>query len=46
MFKQRCIHHFEIFVDGAKIILQKYQSQQACMITGNISDENITLIEG
>ena len=36
----------EIFVDGEKIILQKYHSQQACMITGNISDENISLIDG
>ncbi|EOO22126.1 AbrB/MazE/SpoVT family DNA-binding domain-containing protein [Bacillus cereus group sp. MYBK15-3] len=36
----------EIFVDGDKIILQKYQSQQACMITGDISNKNISLIDG
>lgn len=36
----------EIFVDGDKIVLQKCQSQQACMITGSISDENISLIDG
>ncbi|MDF9524838.1 AbrB/MazE/SpoVT family DNA-binding domain-containing protein [Bacillus cereus] len=36
----------EIFVDGDKIILQKYQSQQACMITGDISNKNISLVDG
>ncbi|PFD20455.1 AbrB/MazE/SpoVT family DNA-binding domain-containing protein [Bacillus cereus] len=36
----------EIFVDGDKIILQKYQSQHACMITGDISNKNISLIDG
>ncbi|MDA2074287.1 AbrB/MazE/SpoVT family DNA-binding domain-containing protein [Bacillus cereus] len=36
----------EIFVDGDKIILQKYQSQQACMITGDISNKNISLLNG
>lgn len=36
----------EIFVDGDKIVLQKYQPQQACMITGDISDENISLMGG
>lgn len=36
----------EIFVEDDKIILQKYQPQQACMITGNISDNNISLGNG
>ncbi|EEM93141.1 AbrB/MazE/SpoVT family DNA-binding domain-containing protein [Bacillus thuringiensis] len=36
----------EIFVEDDKIILQKYQPQQACMITSNISDNNISLGNG
>ncbi|MGY4558747.1 AbrB/MazE/SpoVT family DNA-binding domain-containing protein [Bacillus thuringiensis] len=36
----------EIFVDDDKIILQKYKSQQACMITGDVSDKNISLVGG
>ncbi|AMR88308.1 AbrB/MazE/SpoVT family DNA-binding domain-containing protein [Bacillus thuringiensis] len=36
----------EIFVEDDKIILQKYQPQQACMITSNISDNNISLVNG
>ncbi|MBW3496658.1 AbrB/MazE/SpoVT family DNA-binding domain-containing protein [Bacillus sp. FDAARGOS_1420] len=36
----------EIFVEDDKIILQKYQPQQACMITGDISDNNISLGNG
>lgn len=30
----------EIFVDGDKIILQKYKSKMECAITGEISDNN------
>ncbi|MDH2881791.1 AbrB/MazE/SpoVT family DNA-binding domain-containing protein [Bacillus cytotoxicus] len=29
-----------------KSILQKYKSQQACMITGDVSDKNISLVGG
>ncbi|WP_242268969.1 AbrB/MazE/SpoVT family DNA-binding domain-containing protein [Bacillus cereus group sp. BfR-BA-01352] len=36
----------EIFVDGDNIVLQKYQTQSACMITGDISDRNISLVDG
>ncbi|MBM7644948.1 transcriptional pleiotropic regulator of transition state genes [Scopulibacillus daqui] len=33
----------EIFLDDNKIILKKYTSQNACQITGEISDENISV---
>lgn len=36
----------EIFVEDDKIILQKYQSHQACMITGDISERNCSLANG
>lgn len=36
----------EIFVDDDKKILQKYKSQQACMITGDVLDKNISLVGG
>ncbi|MBC6971048.1 AbrB/MazE/SpoVT family DNA-binding domain-containing protein [Bacillus sp. Xin] len=36
----------EIFVEDEKIILQKYQSHQACMITGDVSKRNFSLANG
>ncbi|WP_182813019.1 AbrB/MazE/SpoVT family DNA-binding domain-containing protein [Bacillus sp. ME78] len=33
----------EIFVEDEKIILQKYKSHDACTITGDISEKNISL---
>lgn len=36
----------EIFTDNGRIILQKYNPSQACIITGEISDENKTLGNG
>ncbi|EDZ49284.1 MULTISPECIES: AbrB/MazE/SpoVT family DNA-binding domain-containing protein [Bacillus] len=33
----------EIFVEDEKIILQKYKSYDACAITGDISEKNISL---
>ncbi|MBO1582548.1 AbrB/MazE/SpoVT family DNA-binding domain-containing protein [Bacillus sp. XF8] len=36
----------EIFVEDDKIILQKYQAHQACMITGDVSERNCSLAEG
>lgn len=36
----------EIFVDGDKLILQKYVPAQTCIITGEISDNNVTIGEG
>ncbi|EMN7726843.1 AbrB/MazE/SpoVT family DNA-binding domain-containing protein [Bacillus cereus] len=36
----------EIFVDGESIILQKYNPNGSCQITGKISDQNIELAGG
>ncbi|AFQ19540.1 AbrB/MazE/SpoVT family DNA-binding domain-containing protein [Bacillus thuringiensis] len=36
----------EIFVEGEKIILQKYKSYDACAITGDISEKNMSLANG
>ncbi|ARJ25687.1 AbrB family transcriptional regulator (plasmid) [Bacillus mycoides] len=35
-----------IFVKDDQIILKKYQSQQACIITDEISDRNVSLVNG
>ncbi|QTN00758.1 AbrB/MazE/SpoVT family DNA-binding domain-containing protein [Sediminibacillus dalangtanensis] len=36
----------EIFVDEDKIVLQKYKPRKQCMITGEISEDNIVLPSG
>ncbi|PEO00493.1 AbrB family transcriptional regulator [Bacillus cereus] len=36
----------EIFVEDEKIILKKYESHHACMITGDISTKNFSLANG
>ncbi|EJV55932.1 AbrB/MazE/SpoVT family DNA-binding domain-containing protein [Bacillus cereus] len=36
----------EIFLADDRIILQKYQSQQACVITDEISERNVSLANG
>ncbi|MBJ8030681.1 AbrB/MazE/SpoVT family DNA-binding domain-containing protein [Bacillus cereus group sp. N21] len=36
----------EIYVEGEKIILKKYESHGACVITGEVSDKNISLADG
>lgn len=36
----------EIFVNGDKIIFQKYKPSNACMITGEVSDQNLHLNNG
>ncbi|MED3274783.1 AbrB family transcriptional regulator [Bacillus thuringiensis serovar silo] len=36
----------EIFVDGGSIILQKYNPNNSCQITGEVSEENIELAGG
>lgn len=36
----------EIYVDGDKIILRKYEPRMACMITGQISEDNLVLNDG
>ncbi|MCU5555503.1 AbrB/MazE/SpoVT family DNA-binding domain-containing protein [Bacillus cereus] len=36
----------EIFVEGEDIILQKYQPGGVCVLTGEVSNRNITLADG
>ncbi|MCY7773472.1 AbrB/MazE/SpoVT family DNA-binding domain-containing protein [Bacillus haynesii] len=36
----------EIFVEDEKIILRKYKQSKACVITGEVSDQNMTLSGG
>ncbi|EKS8371506.1 AbrB/MazE/SpoVT family DNA-binding domain-containing protein [Bacillus thuringiensis] len=36
----------EIFVDGEKIVLQKYQPDGICMVTGEVSERNFLLANG
>ncbi|MEB9686075.1 hypothetical protein BK742_09025 [Bacillus thuringiensis serovar pingluonsis] len=36
----------EIFVEDDKIILKKHQSHLACMITGEVSERNVSLANG
>lgn len=36
----------EIFVENDKIILKKYVPNMACAVTGEVSDENLSLLGG
>lgn len=36
----------EIFVDDDAVIMKKYSPQNACIVTGEISDENLSLFGG
>ena len=36
----------EIFTDDDKIILKKYQPRMTCAITGDVSDDNLSLADG
>lgn len=36
----------EIFTDENKIILKKYQPRMTCAVTGDVSDDNMTLADG
>ncbi|MFC4389296.1 AbrB/MazE/SpoVT family DNA-binding domain-containing protein [Gracilibacillus marinus] len=36
----------EIYVDDERIVLQKYKANMTCHITGDISDNNLTLADG
>ncbi|SET74211.1 transcriptional regulator, AbrB family [Oceanobacillus limi] len=36
----------EIYVDNDRVVLKKYQPNMSCHITGETSDENITLANG
>ncbi|KGA83663.1 AbrB family transcriptional regulator [Lysinibacillus fusiformis] len=36
----------EIFVDGEKIILKKYVPNMSCAITGEVSSDNLSVLDG
>ncbi|MFJ8100390.1 AbrB/MazE/SpoVT family DNA-binding domain-containing protein [Lysinibacillus sp. NPDC096212] len=36
----------EIFIDGDRIILKKYMANMTCAVTGEVSDNNISLLGG
>ncbi len=36
----------EIYVDDDKIILKKYKPNMACAVTGEVSDDNMSLLNG
>ncbi|BDH62147.1 transition state regulatory protein AbrB [Lysinibacillus sp. PLM2] len=36
----------EIFVEEDKIILQKYKPNMTCVVTGEVSEQNISLLDG
>lgn len=36
----------EIFVDEDKVILKKYKANMTCDITGEVSENNVLLLEG
>ncbi|WP_082236036.1 AbrB/MazE/SpoVT family DNA-binding domain-containing protein [Halobacillus massiliensis] len=36
----------EVFVDGERLIMQKYKPNKACVVTGEVSDENQKLPGG
>ncbi|RAN72041.1 AbrB/MazE/SpoVT family DNA-binding domain-containing protein [Bacillus sp. SRB_331] len=36
----------EIFIEGEKIVLQKYQAGGTCVVTGEISERNMSLANG
>ncbi|QNP18334.1 AbrB/MazE/SpoVT family DNA-binding domain-containing protein (plasmid) [Bacillus pumilus] len=36
----------EIFVEGESVIFQKYKREEACIITGEVSSENMRLSDG
>ncbi len=36
----------EIFIDEDKVILKKYKPNMACVVTGEVSDDNFVLLGG
>ncbi|PLR78465.1 AbrB family transcriptional regulator [Bacillus sp. V3-13] len=36
----------EIFVENEKIVLKKYTPYRACLLTGEVSDKNLSLADG
>ncbi|MFS0882548.1 AbrB/MazE/SpoVT family DNA-binding domain-containing protein [Metabacillus niabensis] len=46
MFEIKNKDPLEIFTENDRIVLKKYKPQSACMITGEISDENRVFANG
>ncbi|WP_059105327.1 AbrB/MazE/SpoVT family DNA-binding domain-containing protein [Shouchella shacheensis] len=36
----------EIYVDNDRIVLKKYKANMTCQVTGEVSDDNLTLANG
>ncbi|GKU85033.1 AbrB/MazE/SpoVT family DNA-binding domain-containing protein [Niallia sp. NCCP-28] len=36
----------EIYVDDEKIVLKKYKANMTCQVTGEVSDDNLSLADG
>ncbi|MDG5789968.1 AbrB/MazE/SpoVT family DNA-binding domain-containing protein [Evansella sp. AB-P1] len=36
----------EIYVDDEKIVLKKYKPNMTCQVTGEVSDDNLSIAEG
>lgn len=36
----------EIYVDDDRIVLKKYKASMTCQVTGEVSDDNLTLANG
>ena len=36
----------EIYVDDERIVLKKYKASMTCQVTGEVSDQNISLADG
>lgn len=36
----------EIFIDGEQIVLKKYTAAKSCFVTGEVNDDNISLLDG
>ena len=36
----------EVFIDGDSIVFRKYHASDACMVTGKVSDDNVSLADG
>lgn len=36
----------EIYVDHDRIILKKYKPNMTCQVTGEVSDDNLSLVDG
>lgn len=36
----------EVFVEGENIILKKFETANECFVTGEVSESNVTLLDG